>query len=90
MMLFAIIFVVVTVAVGVIKTPSKYSKLPHTLNLLLSISDLFGRISHTIRSYVKKIVARGTSLLGMNGKVFFTLSLFQLPETIFQIHLPTI
>ena len=70
MMLFAIIFVVVTVAVGVLKAPSKYSKLPPTINLLLSISDLFGRISHTIRPYVTFFVARGASLLRMNGKVF--------------------
>ena len=70
MMLFAIIFVVVIVAVGVLKYPSKYRKLPHTVHLLLCVSALFGRISYIIRPYVTFFVAKRTSLLGINVKVF--------------------
>ena len=69
--LFAISFVVMHVAGGVLKAPSKYGKFPHTVNILLCVSDLFGRISHTIRPYVTFFVAKGTSLLVMNVKVFF-------------------
>ena len=69
MMLFAISFVVVIVAVGVIKPPSKYRKLPLTFNILLCVFALFGLISHTIRPYVTVFVAKGAFLLGKNGKV---------------------
>ena len=79
MMLFTISSVVVTMAVEVPNAPSKSRKLPHTVNLLLQVSDLFGRISHTIRVYVTFFVAKGPSLLGMNVKVFFTFILVPTP-----------
>ena len=69
-MLFTKSFVVVIVAVGLIKPPSKSIKLPHTVNILLCVSDLFGLISHTICLHVTFFVEKGTSLLGMNVNVF--------------------
>ena len=71
--LFAISFVVMHVAGGVLKAPSKYGKFPHTVNILLCVSDLFDQISHTIRPYEAFFVAKGASLLGMNVKVFVPL-----------------
>ena len=70
MMLFTISFVVVIMASGGLKAPSKYGKLPHTVNLLLCVSALFGRISHTICLYVTFFVAKGTSILVVNVEVF--------------------
>ena len=71
MMLLTIPFVFMILAVGVLKDSSESRKIPHTVNLLLCVSDLFGRISHTIRPYATFFVAKGTSLLGMNVNVFF-------------------
>ena len=68
--MFTIFFVVVIVDVGVLKAPSKCRKLPHTVNILLCVSDLFDQISHTIRPYEAFFVAKGASLLGMNINVF--------------------
>ena len=79
MILFNINFVFVIVAVGVLKDTSKYSKLLHTINLLRCVSDLFGRILHTIWLYVTFFVAKGTSLLGMNVKVFVPFILVPTP-----------
>ena len=78
-MLFAISFVVVIVAVGLLKAPSQTRKFPHTANLLICVSDLFGWISHTILPYVTFSVAKGTSLLGMNVQVFVPFILFSTP-----------
>ena len=77
--LFAISFVVMHVAGGVLKAPSKYGKFPHTVNILLCVSDLFGRISHTIRPHVTFFVEKGNYLLGINVKLFFPFILVPTP-----------
>ena len=71
-MFFTISFVVVIVVVGFLEFPSKSRKLPHTVNLLLCVSNLVCQISHTIRPYVTSLVSKGTSVLGMNVKLFVT------------------
>ena len=78
MVLFTIFFVVVIVDVGVLKAPSKCRKLPHTVNILLCVSDLFDQILHTISPYVF-VFAKDNSLLGMNVKAFVTFILVPNP-----------
>ena len=70
MILFTIIFVVVTVDDRVLNAPYNYTKLWHIVNLNLCVSYLFGHKSHTIRLYVTFFVAKYISLFGMNVKVF--------------------
>ena len=51
-MLFRRHFVVVTIAVGVLKTPEKSSKFPPTVILVRCVLNLYGLMSHTFFPYV--------------------------------------
>ena len=72
-------FAVVTVAVGVVRMPEKGSKLPHTVMRVRWVSDLFGRMSHTILGYVTLLVPNGTSDFKMKWMVFVPSILFLTP-----------
>ena len=68
-MLFRRNFVVVTVAVRVLRTPEYSSKFPPTFSLVRCVSTLSGLMSHTIFPYMHFLVVNGTSCFGMKNIV---------------------